>query len=519
MVRTPRVYCDGSTEFSQINIGEYSFDIYWQLVFVFFVLFLGFYFYFRYPKKKFSFIASRFSIFEFEFLESLVRFKYFSPLIRFIPALIFIVVLVTGFFGRDRASFAAPFVWMFWWTLLIFFVAFSGKIFCAFCPWDFFANLFQYGLVFNKKKYKAKKLLKWPKALKTVLPATVFFIIITWLELGLEITKSSYWTAVLGLIVVSMAVVIPMFFEKRAFCRYLCPVGRISGAYSLFAPLEIRVKEPTACLDCKTKDCVKGNEYSTACPTGLIPYKLQENTYCTLCTECIRSCEKNNLTINMRSMAADVDTMKKSNKDEGILYLIIFALTYFHGITMVDTWFEFIDMIRNSLNASYLLSFTILFAIYIVLFLFGVFIVNKVIEILSRKTISIFDLCISLIPVTLAYHLGHNIMHLLGELEFLIKPLNDPFGFGMNLFGLKDFVPKQGINHVDLLESQLVIYAIGLYYSVKTLRVRLQKLNISLDNKLAYSSSYFIVYSILFMLSFFSLWLISQPMVYRGGIL
>ena len=69
MVRTPRVYCDGSTEFSQINIGEYSFDIYWQLVFVFFVLFLGFYFYFRYPKKKFSFIASRFSIFEFEFLD------------------------------------------------------------------------------------------------------------------------------------------------------------------------------------------------------------------------------------------------------------------------------------------------------------------------------------------------------------------------------------------------------------------------------------------------------------------
>lgn len=518
MIKTPRVYCDGSTDFSQINIGNYSVDITWQLSFIFFIIVAGGYFYLGYPKFNKSFFKGRFPVFEFQFLEDIVRWKYFSFVLRLIPALIFIIIILSGIFGRDRASITAPFVWMFWWTLLIFFVAFAGKIFCAICPWDFFANLFQYGFVFNKQKYVKRRLLKWPKKLKSVIPAVIFFVVITWLELGVEITKSSYWTAILGIIIVAFAIVIPMFYEKRAFCRYLCPVGRISGAYSIFAPVEIRVKDSNACLDCKTKDCVKGNQFSTACPTGLIPYKLQENTYCTLCTECIRSCDKKNLTINLRGFAADVDTMKRSHKDEAILYLVIFALTYFHGITMIDPWFELIDYVRNILNASYLFAFTALFLVYISLFFLISYMVNALIKYLSFKSISLLDLSISLIPVTLGYHLGHNIMHLLGELEFLLPPLNDPLGSGLNLLNLKGFTPKQGIIHTDLLETQLLIYSVGLYYSLKTLRIRLQKMIDVADDKLSYSSSYFIMYSILFMLSFLSLWLISQPMVYRGGI-
>jgi polyferredoxin len=500
-------------------MGNYAFDVNWQLSFVFITLFLGAYFFLRYPKRKFHFLAPRFSFFKFKFLENLVHYRYFSFFIRLGPALIFIFLLLTGFLGRDRASLMAPFVWTLWWTSLVFFVAFAGKIFCAFCPWDFFANLFQFGIVYKNNNETKKSLLKWPKYLKNVIPATIFFVLITWLELGVEITNSSYWTAVLGLSIVLLAVTIPIFFEKRAFCRYLCPVGRISGAYSIFAPVEIRVKNASACLDCTTKDCVKGNEFSTPCPTGLVPYKLKENTYCTLCTECIRSCDKKNLTINIRSLGSDVDTIKKTNLDEAILYLIIFTLTYFHGVTMVEPWFDLIDRIRNSFNASYLTSFTILYSSYIICTLVTIFIINKLISYLSHKSVTLFDVAVSFIPITLAYHLGHNIMHVLGEFEFLIPVFNDPFGIGGNYLGLKQFVPNQGINHIDLLEIQLVLLLIGLYYSLKTLRIRLQKVLTHSTNAFAFTPSYVIMYSLFFMIMILSLWLTSQPMVYRGGML
>jgi polyferredoxin len=41
-----------------------------------------------------------------------------------------------------------------------------------------------------------------------------------------------------GLILV--AVIVSLIFERRAFCRYLCPVGGFIGLYSQISPLEIR---------------------------------------------------------------------------------------------------------------------------------------------------------------------------------------------------------------------------------------------------------------------------------------
>lgn len=518
--KTATVFCDGSSDFSSVDRGKYDLDISLQLISILVLLVLGLKYAIGFPKKQTRFFSKRFDLFLIPGFESLVRAKYFSFFVRFIPALLFILVLATGFMGRSKASFAAPFVWMFWWTLLIFLVAFFGKLFCAICPWDFFANLYQYGFVYKIKKIKENYLKRWPRVFKNIYPAALFFIILTWFELGFEITKNSYITGVLGLIVVMLAIGIPVFFEKRAFCRYLCPVGRISGLYSIFSPMELRVKSKDTCDTCTTKECVKGNEFSSPCPMDLVPFNLKENTYCTLCTECVRSCEKKNLTLKLRPFASEINTIKpKTRSDESALAIIMFALTFFHGITMVYPWFQLIDQIRNSLQTSYLNAFSLLMILFMVITFISYFIIDKLITILTKGENSFRNIAICLIPITLAYHLGHNVMHVFGEVPYLVPLMNDPFGWGWNILGAKGFVAKPLLLHEDVLGFQVSLVLIGFYFSIKTLRIKLESFGEKIKNDvLQFQFIYFIGFSILFFTALFSLWLIGQPMVIRGGI-
>ena len=96
------------------------------------------------------------------------------------------------------------------------------------------------------------------------------------------------------------AVVLAMVFERRTFCRYVCPVGGFIGLYSLAVPLELRVRDPLVCQEHRTKDCYLGNEAGYGCPWMEQPWSMDRNAYCGLCGECLRTCTKDNVAVNLR---------------------------------------------------------------------------------------------------------------------------------------------------------------------------------------------------------------------------
>ena len=105
---------------------------------------------------------------------------------------------------------------------------------------------------------------RWPRWLSNVYPATIFFVGLTWLELGWGVTMSPRATAVLGLLMLVMAVVPALFFEKRAFCKYACLVGRICGLYSLLAPVEIRAKDRDVCKEVTPRTASRATTTATS---------------------------------------------------------------------------------------------------------------------------------------------------------------------------------------------------------------------------------------------------------------
>ena len=208
---------------------------------------------------------------------------------------LFLLIIISGLFGTaiPERNIATVLTWNLWWTGLIISVFFVGSAWCAVCPWE---TLSTWMVRLRQKAIPSNSLnLRVPKELRNVWPALVLLIGLTWLELGVGITVDPYATALLALFMVVLAVVTLAVFERRAFCRYLCPVGRTVGFYSQLAPIELRPIDTDTCSHCTSLACYHGDEHTEPCPTSLMMGTLQQNTYCTSCGNCIQSCPHDNI--------------------------------------------------------------------------------------------------------------------------------------------------------------------------------------------------------------------------------
>jgi len=470
----------------------------------------------KYDTEKKSYF--RFSLFRIPFFKKLVLQSWYPIFLQFIPVLLLFIIITSGLFGSPRKNIATVLTWGWWWVLLIFIILIAGKSFCSMCPWEAISSIVS-SLSLQSRKKKIGYELKWPSYLKNLYPAILLFVALTWLELGFEVTRSPELTAILAIIMTSMAVLSAIIFEKRAFCRYSCLVGRISGLYAMFSPVELRSVSATVCKTCKGKECMNGSSNTASCPTNLYPGGLIENTYCTLCTECIRSCPNDNLTINFRSPATDLFSKSSFRLDESILALVLLSLTSFHGLTMTPLWTIMVNQTRLIAGVSYLISFTILMALVIaipfVLYLLTIFISSVFIRIENVSIPLLFKaFAYPLIPVALFYHLAHNGMHFFAEATTIIPLLSDPAGLGWNLFNTIDYIPGQVVSQAVIWWIQLGFIFTGHVYGVITA----DKISMRLfQNKNQGLKA--LVPQIVFMVIFsgISIWLIAQPMEMRTG--
>ena len=298
--------------------------------------------------------------------------------------------------------------------------------------------------------------------LQNIYPAIILFTLLSWAELGLGITTDPRWTAYLGLGMAAAAVAGVLVFQGKAFCHHACPVGRINGIYANFAPVEVRVRKLSACKTCVTEDCKNGNERGYPCPTGISLKTTDDASYCTFCTECVKSCPRHNVAFNIRPFAADLDRLPKARLDEAWLCLTLLALTLFHGFSMTTVWEDFapgswslLKWLALALGTSHTVAFTLAMGVAVVVPL-GLYVLAAWLAArLTRGSgVSGRELFIryayALLPVALFYHLAHNAMHLLNEGGEIIPLLSDPLGRGADYLGtatvhIGPLMPEQAI--------------------------------------------------------------------------
>ena len=237
----------------------------------------------------------------------------------------------------------------------------------------------------------------------------------TWLELGFGVTMNPRATALLALGMVALAVGAALVFERRAFCRYACLVGRVSGLYALFGASEVRPADRATCRSCRSKDCYHGNEHGVGCPTGLFPGALTDNTYCINCMECVRTCPEENMVVRARPWGADLAGEGRPRRDEAYLALLMLAITGFHGLTMTGAWREMLGFFEERLGLGYMPAFSLGMLLLMAGPVLAYAGLVRLTVALSRTEVryeqAFVRFAYSVLPIALFYHLAHNLEH------------------------------------------------------------------------------------------------------------
>lgn len=360
----------------------------------------------------------------------------------------FTIILLTGLLGTPigGSNMGSTFTWLLWWPLIPVTMLLGAKIWCLMCPWIAPAEWLQRMSLWWKGKRTLSLNLKVPKFMRNFWLMLVLFLTLHWADATFHLAARPESTLYLALTLFTLAILVSLVFEKRSFCRYFCPVGAIISPYAMVAPIELRNRDPEICHACKTRDCVNGNEKGYGCPMMTHPYATDRNTYCLMCTECIKTCPNDNIAINIRKPFLDiykegVGFLKTKDVSQSLSFIIVFLLGIvpFHNLEMTPYYMDFEMNIAMGLGVSQTVIRTIAM-ISIGLLPVGIYLVFLLI---SKKMIgnsqyslrSMFTwFAMPFIPIAIALHVGHNYFHLLEEGTAVIPVLSDPFGFGWDLF-------------------------------------------------------------------------------------
>lgn len=369
-------------------------------------------------------LKSPFNLLEIRWLDRFVRWKGFLPVLQ-IPVLILtFVIMLLGFFdiqdgGRNLAT---KLTWVVWWPGIVFTFIVVGRLWCVVCP---------FGALNEGAAKWAKPKMMFPKALRSLWLATLFFVLLTWADEQLGIIRSPHMTAWLILLLALVSVGTGIVFQRRSFCRYLCPITGLQGLYSMASPIELRAVDRSLCGKGCNQDCYRGSEKAAGCPMFEFPMTMDRNTYCNFCFECVKDCPKDNLVLRFRRFGSDLWSSARRRLDETYLALAMVGITTIVTAQMLSSWPGWISRLSRLIPLplrTLMKPVTYLTLTESVVFFVGSLVVIPLLGYLAawighrmagdhetetRKTF--VTLGYMFIPVGLAMHLAHNFSHLFLE--------------------------------------------------------------------------------------------------------
>jgi hypothetical protein len=354
----------------------------------------------------------------------------------------FIIAILAGFLGTPvgNRNISIVAVWITWWAALILVaVPFFGRGWCAICPipmpGEWLQNRAVLGPPVIGNSTKAGR--RFPKKFRNIWLQNVAFSILA--VFSIVILTRPIITAWVLLALILVAIGVSLFYERRVFCRYLCPVGGFIGIYSQQAPVELRVADSSICASHKEKSCYRGNENGFGCPWDVYPGGLTANTNCGLCMECLRTCEYDNILINLRSSGDKSLIGNRQSLDSSFKAFIMLGSAIIYSAVMLGPWGNLKEIAYQIGSLPWLIYAVGLLVVTWVVLPGLFYFVTRVAQKLStsvqnpRQTFNTYSNV--LVPLSLMAWIAFSLSFVFTNGSYLLPVLSDPFGWGWNLLG------------------------------------------------------------------------------------
>ena len=263
---------------------------------------------------------------------------------------LFVLVNLWLWFGpQDRAhNGALNLFWAWWWPLILLSFPLVGRLWCSFCPFMVWGELAQ-----RLARALGWQPRPWPRgdsdAWGAPLLAAGFAAILLW-EAVWNLQNTAWLSSCLLLLITAGAVIGSLRFEKRFWCRHLCPVGGMNGLFAKLAISELRAQIGTCSGSCSSFACFKGGPaegegFATAgCPVGTHPAHLADNRNCVLCLTCAQACPHRSVSLRLRPPAADLQrSMDPPAGEAGLILVLAGGVCLHHGEALLGwlpAWLE-----------------------------------------------------------------------------------------------------------------------------------------------------------------------------------
>ncbi|AKG24010.1 sigma 54-interacting transcriptional regulator [Calothrix sp. 336/3] len=374
-------------------------------------------------------------------------------------AFAFAFIVAVLFFGpqtRDR-NFVLNFFWAWWWTGFLFLFPFLGRVWCAVCPFMI------YGEITQKISLKLfpRELRKWERQAAEKWGGWFLFglfaLIFLWEELW-DLENTAYLSGCLLLLITSGAVIFSTIFERRFWCRYLCPIGGMNGLFAKLSMTELRAQQGICSATCTTYQCYKGGPQkgegmaSDGCPLYSHPAQLTDNKDCVLCMTCLKACPHRSVEFNLRPPGIELWTTHVPHSYEVALLFLMLGGVYLHRLPEIQSWLglnfdlqQFLPHLELSLLALCVPIIPILI-VYALMYWMN----------FGRKPKQFIELAYGYLPLVLGANLAHYLRLGLGE-GGRILPVTFTT-FGLNGDKLPTLVAHPAV--ISFLQGTTLIFAV-----------------------------------------------------------
>jgi hypothetical protein len=422
--------------------------------------------------------------------------------VKILSVFLFAIALLAGFIGLpDYSRNAAPTIfWVMGWVGIAFTSVLIGNVWLLLNPW---LILFEWADALWRKLTKRGLSFErpYPRQLG-VLPGILMVIGFVWFMLASGQAGDSRSLACVVTFYSVMTWIGMVLFGAPAWLAHGEAFTLLFSVLARFSPTALRVSDRDICAraDCPVDE--RGACVDSAEAFLLAPRKKRE--------------------ITLRGYGIGLIVRQPLPLSMVILVLMVLALVAFEGFMDTAQWIDLMvatgqleesDGIHAPVMTT--LSFVAATAILYILF----YVVCALMRRIGyagmapkRSTLEIMGLFVlSLVPISVAYHVAHYLYWFFTQIQFAVPAASDPFAFGWDLFGGRDFVPDRAAISLKVIWHTAIV-AIVIGHVIAVYVAHRVALNVFGTRRAALLSQ-FPMLLLMVAYTMTSLWMLAQPIM------